>query len=220
MEIMFLENFIFARDYLSHRGLKPALKMGSPVSERDLDVLDAETDSPLPAELREFYLEMGDGFEFVPDENPDSKWTGWEQMWLSDHKICNIGFCTQIEEEANTEIARSKPRTPVELLRQEMEKRKRWMPFYSFAGGGNYLCLDLSVTPPAVRFYEALYWVAIPQSWSLLIASSFTEFVREWSRHYFLTPSGEWTSFCRDRSGRFDWHSKHFPQINERAQSQ
>jgi len=91
------------------------------------------------------------------------------------------------------------------------------MPFYGFVGGGDYLCLDLSARTPAVRFYESQAWVALPHRWDFVLSPSFTEFVEQWSRYHFLTPAGEWTSFCRERSGLFDWRPEHFPRINSRA---
>lgn len=65
---MYLEYFLKAREYLRGHGLKAEVKMGSPVTEDDLNAMDLETDLPLPAELRHFYLELGDGFHFEPDE--------------------------------------------------------------------------------------------------------------------------------------------------------
>ena len=55
-----------------------------------------------------------------------------------------------------------------------------------------------------------LVWVALSPWWDFVLASSFTEFVERWSRYHFLSPAGEWTSFCRERSGKFDWAPKHF----------
>lgn len=218
---MYLEYFLKAREYLRGHGLQAEVKMGSPVTQGDLNALDLETDLPMPAELRRFYLELGDGFHFEPDENDqlvtDFDLVGWEHMRLSEHRICNIGFAGAVEEEALYEINCARPRVDVDLLKVELERRKQWMPFYGFVGGGDYLCLDLSMTPPAVRFYASLTWRACPQDWSFILASSLTEFVEQWSRYHFLSPSGAWTSFCHERRGRFGWEPEHFPQINPLA---
>jgi hypothetical protein len=210
---MFLDYFTRARNYLSEHGLKPCVELGERVSEIELVALDLSTDMPMPAELRQFYLELGDGFRFIPDAARESNLTGWEAMHLDDHKIANIGFAGQIEEDALAEINKPAPRSDPQLLRQEMEKRKRWMPFYGFVGGGDYLCLDLTLSPPAVRFHDSLCWVAIPQTWDFILATSLTDFVERWHRYHFLSPSGAWTSYCRGRSGRFDWAPEHFPKI-------
>ena len=188
--------------------------MGSPVSERDLRASDASTDFPMPLELRQFYLELGDGFAFLPDEGDTSHLVGWDYMHLADHKIWNNGFGGAIEEEAMREIEQPSPRTNPELLKQEMARRKRWMPFYGFVGGGDVLCLDLNMSPPAVRFYEAQVWTALPHRWDFVLAASFTEFVERWSRYHLLSPSGGWTSFCRERAGLFDWAPEHFPRVD------
>jgi hypothetical protein len=209
-----LEHCRRARCHLSERGLDPLLVTGAPVSEGDLNALDAETDFPMPCELRHFYLDKGGGFRFIPHDDPNSDLFGRERMDLSQHRISSVGFAGKIEREAVSEMAKPAPRSDRTLLRQEMERRKRWMPFYGFAGGGDYLCLDLSVSPPSVRFYESLVWVALWRSWDFLLASSFTEFVEKWSRHHFLSPAGAWTSFCTERSGRFDWAPERFPPIH------
>jgi cell wall assembly regulator SMI1 len=217
---MFLEKFIRARDNLIDRGFKPALTMGSPVSERDLDALDAKTNFSLPPELRQFYLEMGDAFGFEPDTRNSPAHAGWEPGWevmrLADHKIHNIGFVSAIQEEAATALGRKNSRTPPELLKQEVERRKRWMPFYGFGGNGNCLCLDLAENPPTVRFYDSITWTNLPQAFDFILASSFTEFVERWGHYNFLAPKRVWwTSFCDDCSGRFDWAPGHFSRIND-----
>ncbi len=189
----------------SQQGLAPFLVMGAPVSENDLSGLDNKTDFPMPPELRQFYLEVGDGFAFVPNDSDASKLVGWEYMHLADHKIWNKGFGNAVQGEAMREIGKSLPNTNSELLAQEVARRKLWMPFYGFVGGGDVLCLDLSMNPPAVRFHEALSWVALAETWDFLLATSFTEFVERWSRFHFVSPPGGWTSFCRGCSGRFEW---------------
>jgi hypothetical protein len=209
---MFLEYFIRAREYLSQQGLNPTLAMGAPVSESDLNALDNEMDFPMPRELRQFYLQVGDGFAFLPDGS-DSKLVGWEHTHLADHKIWNNGFSSAIQEVAQREISNPTPRSNLELLNQETVRRKRWMPFYGFVGGGDVLCLDLGMNPPGVRFHKALFWVALADTWDFLLAASFPEFVECWSRFSFISPNGGWTSYCQERSGRFDWSSEHFPQI-------
>jgi cell wall assembly regulator SMI1 len=210
---MFLEYFLRAGEHLRKQGLNAALMMGTQVSEQELKLLDANTDFPMPSELRLFYLELGDGFQFVPDENNTTDLVGWEPMYLADYKMCNRGFGGEIKREAGREIRNSTPGADPSLLRQEVERRKLWIPFYGFVGGGDYLCLDLSSTPPPVRFYQALTWTALPHTWDFVLASSFSEFIERWSYYHFLTPVGEWTSFCRGRSGRFDWAPPHFPHI-------
>src|SRR4051794_10094814 len=118
---MDLEHFLRAREYLSQQGLRPALVMGTSVSENDINAVDADTDFPMPAELRRFYLEMGDGFQFIPDTDPRSDLVSWERIDLSQHRICNLGFGQEIEREAMSEIGKARPRTDLMLLRREME---------------------------------------------------------------------------------------------------
>jgi hypothetical protein len=210
---MFSEHFIQAEDRLRKQGLNPKLlRRGERLSEADIQAVDQRTDRPMPAELRTFYLEMGDSFEFVPSDIPDSPLDGWEPNWLSDYATWNKGFSTAIEEEVSRELASSHPRVEPEVLRQEAERRKKWIPFYGFVGGGDVLCLDAA---GKVQFYQAMDWTALPDfCHGFVLADSFTDFLVRWSKYSFVAPGGGcgWTSFCWNRSGVFDWAASCFPQ--------
>ena len=210
---MFLELFLHAHERLSQRGLRPRVVMGAPVSESEIKALDADTEFPMPQALRQFYLELGDGFMFIPDDSERPELIGWEPMHLEDHKICNKGFGSRIEDEVAREVGSGLPRTEPALLNKEMARHKLWLPFYGFIGGGDYLCLDMNTTSPSLRLYQAVVWVAIPNTWDFVLASSFSEFVERWSRFCFVSPKGGWTTYCEDFSGRFDWSSEHFPEV-------
>jgi len=205
---MFREYFIAAQDFLRQQGLRPLLRQGEPVSEADIDAVDQRTDYPMPAQLRRFYIEMGDGFEFLPNDVQDSSLEGWERNWLNDYAIWNKGFRTAIEEEVSREIANGRPRVDPQLLREEAERRKRWIPFYGFVGGGDVLCLD---SEGKVQFYQAMDWTALPAfCGGFVLADSFFDFVVRWSKYSFVAPGCGWTSFCWNESGVFDWSPSHF----------
>jgi len=213
---MYLEKFIEARSVLRKQGLDPLLWQGKPLSEKDLDAVDQRTDYSMPAELRRFHLEMGDGFEFIPNDDPETPLDGWTRNCLHDYATWNKGFHMAIEEEAEDEIASSRPRADPRLLQEEVERRKKWIPFYGFNGAGNVLCLDAE---GKVRFYEAASWVALPQSWDLVLADSFTDFVEKWSRYCFVAPGSgsSWDSFLVNHSSSFDWSPSHFPRGFDRT---
>jgi SMI1 / KNR4 family (SUKH-1) len=183
------------------------LRQARAVSEADIALADERTGRPMPGQLRCFYTEMGDAFEFVPDDVPNSPLDGWVPNHLSDYEIWNSGFSTAIEEEADEEIQSRRPRVEPKLLREEAERRKLWVPFYGFVGGGDVLCLD---SEGKVRFYEALVWRACPNTWDFVLADSLIDFVEKWSRFCFVAPGCNWTSFCTECSGIFDWAPSHF----------
>jgi SMI1/KNR4 family protein SUKH-1 len=210
-KLMFLALFEEAYEQLRLCGLHPGIIQGAPIVETDLDKLDRETDFPMPQELRQFLLELGNGFAFVPDSKKDL--IGWERIHLADYRTCNIGFGNNVEEEALREISGSNPVADPNLLRHEAEIRKQWIPFYGFAGGGDYLCLDSSKCPATVRFYASQVWPRTPDTWNFTLADSFSDFVKQWSRFHFISPSEGWTTFCYGRSGQFTWEPRHFPQI-------
>jgi hypothetical protein len=206
---MFREYFIAAQDFLRQQGLRPLLRQGEPVSEADIDAIDQRTDYPMPPHLRRFYIEMGNGFEFLPNDVQDSPLEGWERNSLDDYAIWNKGFHTAIEEEVSCEIASGRPRVDPELLREVAERRKRWIPFYGFVGGGDVLCLD---SQGKVQFYQAMDWTTLPEFCrGFVLAESFADFVARWSKYSFVAPGCCWTSFCWNQSGVFDWSPSRFP---------
>lgn len=205
--------FIAAKEFLLLQGMKPVLWNKKGVWEVDLDLVNQRTDHPMPAELRRFFLEMGDAFMFTPDDVPDSPLGGWSPIHLDDYAIYNKDFHTQIEWEASEEIASSRPRVDPTLLRAEAERRKLWVPFYGFVGSGDVLCLDAE---GKVRFYEASYWRSAPETWDFVLADSFDDFVTKWSGYSFVEPKVCWPTFCTGRSGVFDWSPQHFPSGVER----
>ena len=208
---MYKEYFIAAKNYLKKQGMNPVLRNKKAVSEADIERIDRRTDWPMPLELRRFYIEMGDAFEFIPNDVPNSPIEGWEPSHLNDYTISNEGFATAIEEELLSELANSRPRVDPEILCEEAERRKKWIPFYGFVGQGDVLCLD---SQGKVQFYQAMDWTALPAFCNeFVLADSFTDFVVKWSKYSFVTP-GEgcgWTSFCWNRSGVFNWAPSHFP---------
>jgi hypothetical protein len=213
---VFREYFIAAQDFLRKQGLNPILWRAKSVSQADIARVDQLTDRPMPAELRRFYTEMGDAFEFVPDDVPNSPLEGWEPNHLSDYAIWNKGFFSQIEEEVSREIGSNRPRVEPGLLRHEAERREQWTPFYGFSGGGDVLCLD---SEGKVQFYQAMDWTACPDLCSFVLADSLPDFVERWSKYSFVAPGSSWTSFCWGRSGIFDWSPGHFPRQAARGRS-
>jgi hypothetical protein len=110
--------------------------MGKPVSESDLEAVDAEIGVPMPSELRQFCLELGDAFVFFTDESKKYPYFGWEPIHLADFVIGNQNFREDIEEAVLPEINSSSKFVDPVLLRQEMERRFSWMPFWGFGAGG------------------------------------------------------------------------------------
>ena len=138
--LVYREYFIAAKEYLKQQGMNPVLRKKKAVSEADIKLIDQRTDRPMPLELRRFYIEMGDAFEFLPNDVPGSPLEGWEPNHLDDYAIWNKGFDTAIEEELSHEISSSRPRVDPKILREQAGRRKKWIPFYGFVGGGDVLC--------------------------------------------------------------------------------
>ena len=187
------------------------------MSEADVDLIDRRTDRPMPPDLRRFYIEMGDAFEFLPDDVSGSPLDGWEPNRLDDYAIWNNDFFAAIEEDVSSEIASKRPRVNPQRVLDEAERRKKWTPFYGFVGGGDVLCLDAE---GKVQFYQAMDWTTCPNMCSFVLADSFPDFVARWSKYSFVAPGCDWTSFCWNRSGVFDWSPSHFPRGVDRGNLQ
>ena len=216
---MYREYFIAAKEFLQQQGMKPAFWQKGAVSEADLNLVDQRTDHPMPSELRRFYIEMGDAFQFIPNDIPNPPLEVWEPNHLDDYAIWNKGFHKVIEEEVSREIAGGHPRVHPDILLQESERRKKWIPFYGFNGGGDVLCLDAE---GKVQFYQAMDWTALPEfCGGFILADSFTDFVERWSKYSFVLPGSVcgWSSFCWNCSGVFDWSPSHFPPVVYRGNS-
>jgi len=201
---MYLPLFQSALTHLRALGMDAAIIPGTPVTAADLDAVDQVTDYPMPEPLRRFYLELGSGFRFEPDQRDFSGLWGWDPMWLDDHRISNTDFHFQVEDDVSNH-----PRvTKDERFEAIVADRKRWVSFY-FGGDGCRLCLDPA---GAVRYYQVIWWPGLPDTWDFRLADSFDDFMERWSRYHFISPEGrEWTSFCYDRCGSFDWAPEHFP---------
>jgi len=126
---MWRDKFSDAADCLRRLGKNPVIGYGDPVSEEWLNSIDKTTDYPMPLELRRFYLEVGNKFYFEPDDRPNSSLSGYDCTWLDDYRVHNTGFHYQIEQEAQLEFQRPKPRVDLAALRMEADRRKKWCRF-------------------------------------------------------------------------------------------
>jgi hypothetical protein len=197
-----------ACEALKKLGMSPAIEWGRPVTEAELDELDRKTDFPMPVELRQFYLEMGDAFWFKPDGD-NEELSGWDPAHLGDYEINNRGFGDSLEDDVHRFLSHPNCRADRASLLAEVEKRKRWIPCYDFIGNGSVLCIDGNTG--AIRYHESICWDSCPDTWDFNIAPSFTDFVKRWSKFHFVCPSScGWNSFCDGLTGTFDWDPKHF----------
>jgi hypothetical protein len=199
--------FADAYESLMTLGMSPLVELGRPVSAFELDEIDGKTDFPMPAELRRFYLEMGDGFSFIPDtKNPGL--IGWERTWLPDYCICNQGFPGSIDDDASFVLKHPNCKVEGRSLLEVAEARKKWLPFYGLSGDGSFLCIDMESS--AIRYHDPQTWASSPETWNFVLAASLMDFIQRWSRFYFVSPRSRWTSFCWSKSGTFDWDPVHF----------
>jgi hypothetical protein len=209
---MFAEYFNAAEKHLKSIGITPDIQMGQPVSEQHLDAVEHLIGQPIPAELRAYLREMGDGYCFSPGNEQEGFMIGW----LGDYRYKVAGFVHALREEA---IPERRGQNPPELVERELARRERWFPFYNFGGGGYMFCLDLNESPSPVRYYERIYWLGDPtEQWEFCLASSFLDMVRQWSRFCFAEVGGHTLiSMASGASGQFDWDPSRFDSMYDRG---
>jgi hypothetical protein len=207
---VFTKYFSESKNRLKKLGFNPKMvRLGGRVSESDIVLIEKTTNRPMPPELRAFFLEMGDRFTFIPDDSPGSPlYNGWPPISLGDYEQSNkeSGLSSEIDVYVSQELESNSSRVNPDLLRQEAERRKAWIPFY---GGTDRLCLDAE---GKVQFFQAEAWTA--DCSGFLLAESFLDFFMKCSKYSFVVPEGVsyWDSFCYDKVGVFDWSPSLFPK--------
>ena len=210
---MYREYFCAAAHFLAARNVLPEIWLGTPCSEDDLRAVEVRIAGKLPQELREYYEELGDWFRF----SPEKELNGLGLAPMSD-LMERAEFARFVQEQAEEAIRSGLAELDPGVIRAEAERRTKWFPFDRI--GGNYLlCLDLGRDPSPVCYYEAAQWRALaPAHWRFELAPSFSDFIRQWSRYCFSYPANrDYTAFCRDRFGSFDWAPEHFDPSFDRG---
>ncbi|MEO0795660.1 MAG: SMI1/KNR4 family protein [Verrucomicrobiota bacterium] len=210
---MYKALFEAASKHLRTNGIEPLLIEGEPISEARLLDAERKIGRPIPQDLRTFFLEMGDGFQFIPDREKENLF--FMVSWLEDI-VDNADFPKILQEEAEDTGG-----NPSDLVAAELKRRQNWLPIYNIGGGGYMFCLDLEESPSPVRYYERCYWPSdAPETWTFKLADSFHDFVLQWSRYCFEEANGATLiNIAMGLTGKFDWAPTRFNPIYDRGKT-
>lgn len=214
-------------EFLATRGAHVERSDGRRLSGSELAELENALGLRLPAEYRKYLTDLGDRFRFqynwtwAPDK--DSELFHWGLSSIED---------VQAEREATKEILDSvvsghgddygvKINGPEDIERAR--KRLQWLPIYGIGDGGYVFSLDTSETPAPIRYQDVHYESTAPIESAMIVATSLTDWIHQWSRYCFSDPAPtgkpySFTTFASSRPGLFDWAPQNFlPTLNRNA---
>ena len=207
----FRKHFESAISHLTSMGAEYDMYQGEAVSETTIANLEAKLGWSLPTELREFYLEMGDGFSICPHGDEGGFFV--EPMCELEAKNSwedQVEGCFTMVDDSPDAASKAE---------EEFQRRLNWFPFHGFGSGGYFFCIDTNEPRGPIRYYERVYWPTdSPEQWSFSLADSLEDLVTQWSRYCFAGPtdSGGMINHVMGLEGRFDWQTTPFPDIYKR----
>lgn len=214
-------------EFLTARGAQVHRSDGRRLTQGELDEFENALALRLPAEYREYLSDLGNGFDFqynwtwAPDK--DAELFHWGLSFIED---------VQIEREEAKEILDAivsghgadygfRPSSSEEI--EYARKRLQWLPISDIGGGGYVFSLDTSETPSPIRYQDVHYEATAPIESSMIVATSLTDWIQQWSRYCFSDPAPKgmpysFTSFASSRPGLFDWAPHNFlPTLDRNA---
>jgi SMI1 / KNR4 family (SUKH-1) len=213
--------------FLAERGVSVVRSDGELLSPSEISEFEAELGLRLPQDLKRYLSEVGDGFSI------QYEWPSEYGIELFDWSIAPMEEVLAERDEAK-EILEAiisgegsdfgfEDVSPEQIA--AARQRLGWLPLYGLGEGGYVFALDSSNEPPPIRFFDIHYGAVAPVSSSLILAPSFTDWIRNWSRFCFSkpAPSGkpyEFSTFAESRSGLFNWAPENFLAALDRGAKQ
>jgi hypothetical protein len=186
---------------------------GRKLTRAELDDLENSVGLRLPTDYRQYLSDLGDGFSFQYDWEGD--FFSWGLSGIEDVLSAREGARVQLDA-LNTGRGADygiPAKTPEEFDRAR--KRLQWLPIHDIGSGGYVFSLDTTETPSPVRYQDINYEAIEPIESSMIVASSLTDWILQWSRYCFSdpAPTGKpyyFTTFAASRPGLFDWAPQNF----------
>lgn len=201
------------RRHVEGQGVSCAVTNGKPASEKAVAAAEAKLKFRLPAELREFYRTVADGYAMFWQADPsDSKqpfgglyvpklsslaemYTGWRGMALfNPEQADKYGF----------------PYTKDPVLAKRTAARQwQWLPICEEANG-DLICFDLSVPSGPVIFHKHDWLDGGTGEDGHPLAQSWRTFLTGWGSVCFQFPQSLYWPSCFRPSGGVAWDSEQF----------
>jgi len=201
------------RRHVERQKVDCAVTSGNPASEKAVAATEAKLKVRLPAELREFYRTVADGYAMFWQVDPnDAKqafgclqvpklsslaemYSGWRGMALyNPEQAEKYGF----------------PYTKDPALAKRTASRQwHWLPVIK-EGNGDLICLDLSVSGGPVIFHKHDWLDGGTGNDGHPLASSWRAFLAGWGSVCFQFPDGLYWPPCFKPGGGVAWDSEQF----------
>jgi hypothetical protein len=188
-----------ALGHLQKQGLPdpPFLERGPAVD--DVYITKAWSKSPiaLPASMRDFYLQVGNGIVF--------SWTNYRrahgQLRFLPIEICakSAANCEWVDKDdfRNTD-------DPA-LAKKTAKRMRNWIPFQDF-GNGDQLCIDTGIASEPVVFHKHDWFDGGDGNNGHVLGLSLKEFLTDWSQVCFQDPR-YWSDLFLEPHG-MNWDDK------------
>ena len=201
--------------HLRKIGVEPDISSGSPLTEKDLESAEDEMGVSLPAELREYLMEMGDGFQFGYSAE-DITGNGDDFFfWGIDSLRDIVSDYQSMREEMERNAGGEGDYCDSEECKEESRRRMNWVPVSGIGGGGYTLCVDANEGRGDIRFHDIR--MGDDHFPSIRLASSIHDWMAKWCRFCFSQPlwdgtdkHAELVSYCWEKDGTFDWDPSKF----------
>jgi cell wall assembly regulator SMI1 len=205
--------FDTVRRHVERLGVRCEVGAGKAATEKSVTKVEAKLGLRLPADFREFFQTVGDGFLFRWQANSDdckapyaslliptlkylaSMYTGWRQMALySPEKAEQYGF-PYTEDPA--------------LAKRTAARMWHWLPVME-EGNGDQICFDLSDPSCPVIFDRHDWFDGGTGDNGHLLAPSWREFLAGWGSVCFQFPRSLYWPSCFRAGGGVGWDGDQF----------
>ncbi len=201
------------RLHVEEQGVSCAIASGKVASEKAIGAIEAKLKVRLPAELREFYRTVSDGYAmFWQADEDDCKqpfgglsvpklsslaemYSGWRGMALySPEAAEKYGFPYT---------------TDPALAKRTAARQWQWLPVIE-EGNGDLICLDLSASAAPVVFHKHDWLDGGTGDDGHPLAPSWRAFLAGWGSVCFQFPEGLYWPSCFQPGGGVEWDSEQF----------
>jgi hypothetical protein len=160
--------------HLNSQGIECELEFGNKVSKKQLDDFCENID--LPDDLREFYLEIGDGIELTYTTQFDGE-EEYRSFWMFNLEYIEMNYEPSreaLEEQLGWDISAKE--------KDNLNIAVNWIPFIDDVDA-SFICIDQKTNQ--IVFYR------VYKDWSkpiVILAKDLYEFLHDWSLYCFSDP--------------------------------
>jgi cell wall assembly regulator SMI1 len=199
--------------HLQGLGIDCTALAGEPATDEELAAAEAEMKVRLPAELREFYQTVGDGFTLFWQSDPDDPkkpWGNFEVPDLSALAGMRAGWRELVlfTPEKAEEYGFPYTKDPA-LAKCTAARMWHWLPVIEH-GNGDSICLDLGAPGSPVVFDKHDWMDGGSGDNGHPLAPNWRAFLAGWGSVCFQHPEDLYWPWCIRPGGGVAWDGEHF----------